>query len=101
MAVSPQALDERFGERAAAFLEICLQKSLAAAASADRIRKADTEANKKHKFGRISEKYRRFLHYSMFLTNLPDDYRMEELYVLYLKNIFLPTGNTAQAVALA
>jgi len=53
------------------------------ATAKDRIRKADTEANKKHKSGRISEKYRRFLHYSMFLTNLPDDYRMEELYVLY------------------
>jgi hypothetical protein len=48
-----------------------------------RIRKADTEANKKHKSGRISDKYRRFLHYSMFLTNLPDDYQMEELYTLY------------------
>ena len=58
---------------------------MAAAASADRIRKADTEATKKHKSGRISEKYRRFLHYSMFLTNMPDDYRMEELYVLTSK----------------
>jgi hypothetical protein len=53
------------------------------ATAGERIRKADIEANRKNKSGRISEKYRRFLHYSMFLTNLPAEYGMEELYVLY------------------
>jgi hypothetical protein len=46
-----------------------------------RIRKANSCSESKS--GQITEKYRRFLHYSMFITNLPAEYTMEQLYTLY------------------
>ena len=85
-------LDSRLKKRPRAFEEIVIvggarcrlvATRLDGATAGERIRKADIEANRKQKSGRISDKYRRFLHYSMFLTNLPDEYKMEELYVLY------------------
>ena len=53
------------------------------ATAGERIRKADATSAKKQRSGFVADKYRRFLHYSMFLTNLDDEYRMEKLYVLY------------------
>lgn len=46
-----------------------------------RIRKA--YSGKGAKSGQITEKYRRFLHYSTFITNLPKEYTMAQLYTLY------------------
>jgi hypothetical protein len=89
---APFDLDSRLKKRPRAFEEIVLvggakcrlvAARLDGARAGERIRKADIEANRKQKSGRISDKYRRFLHYSVFLTNLPDEYKMEELYVLY------------------
>jgi len=47
-----------------------------------RIRKANAHKACKQA-GIISDDYKRFLHYSMFLTNLPEEYGMEKLYALY------------------
>lgn len=88
----PLDLDARLMKRPRVFEELVLvggakcrlvATRLDGATAGERIRKADIEANRKQKSGRISDKYRRFLHYSVFLTNLPDEYKMEELYLLY------------------
>lgn len=49
----------------------------------ERMRKADATSAKKQRSGSVADKYRRFLHYAMFLTNLEDRYQMQELYTLY------------------
>ena len=46
-----------------------------------RIRRGNSNSDSKS--GRISAQYRRFLHYAIFVTNLPPDYTMEKLFVLY------------------
>lgn len=50
---------------------------------ANRIRKANATSARKGKSGRIGERYGRFLHYMVFLTNLSAEYGMEKLYTLY------------------
>ena len=46
-----------------------------------RIRKANAASESKS--GQISTAYRLFLHYAIFVTNLPAQYTMKQLYVLY------------------
>ncbi len=46
-----------------------------------KIRRANKDSSSKS--GHISEKYRRFLHYALFITSLPPKYGMEQLYTIY------------------
>ena len=46
-----------------------------------RIRRANIES--KSKSAQITEDFRQFLHYAIFITNLPACYTMEQLYTLY------------------
>ncbi len=45
-----------------------------------RLRRANSESERK---GGITDDYRRFLHYAFFITNLPEDYDLETLFLLY------------------
>ena len=89
---APLDLDKILLERPQSFEEIVVvggarcrlvASRLDAATAGERIRKADATSARKQRSGFVADNYRRFLHYSMFLTNLDDEYRMEQLYVLY------------------
>lgn len=41
------------------------------------------KANEASKSGQITDKYRLFLHYALFLTSLPVEYAMDQLFALY------------------
>jgi hypothetical protein len=49
----------------------------------ERLRKANRSAVNKGQRKTITDAYRLFLHYAIFLTNLPTSYDMDALYVLY------------------
>lgn len=48
-----------------------------------RIRKANQDSKSKHKSRQITDGYRLFLHYAMFVTSLPLHYGVEQLFGLY------------------